>query len=84
MYAYNEGDTPLLVSVPHDGRAIPDDIAARMTPLGRSNHDADWHVERLYDFVPDLGASMIAARYSRYVVDLNRNPADTARVWLVS
>ncbi|MDH3230857.1 MAG: N-formylglutamate deformylase, partial [Alphaproteobacteria bacterium] len=36
--------------------------------------DTDWHVDLLYDFLGDLGASVIAATHSRYVVDLNRSP----------
>jgi N-formylglutamate amidohydrolase len=55
---------------------LPDDIASRMTAAGQSIPDTDWHVARLYDFVKDLGASMIVAEYSRYVVDLNRSPRD--------
>jgi N-formylglutamate deformylase len=78
MFDYIEGRLPLLVSIPHDGWDIPEDITARMTELGRSNHDADWHVRRLYEFATHLGAHVVSARYSRYVVDLNRDPADTA------
>jgi N-formylglutamate deformylase len=39
--------------------------------------DTDWHLERLYDFVNDLGASVLVATHSRYVVDLNRPPDNT-------
>ena len=76
VYSFHEGDLPVVVSVPHDGREIPGDIRARMTPETLAIPDTDWHVARLYDFVPELGASMIVARYSRYVVDLNRPPDD--------
>jgi N-formylglutamate deformylase len=38
--------------------------------------DTDWHLESLYDFAGELGASLIAARYSRFVIDLNRPPED--------
>ena len=79
-YDFYEGDSPLLISVPHDGRLVPDDIAASMSGAGRSLVDTDWHVSYLYDFARDLGASMIIARYSRYVVDLNR-PADDATLY---
>jgi len=78
VYDFSRGELPVLVSIPHDGREIPDDIAGRMTETGRANIDADWHVGRLYEFAGELGASVIAARLSRYVVDLNRDPADTA------
>ncbi len=47
-----------------------------MTPEGRALPDTDWHVARLYEFAQDMGASMIVANYSRYVVDLNRPPDD--------
>lgn len=77
-YTLHQGSMPLLVSVPHDGRNIPDDIRARMTPEGRAIPDTDWHVARLYDFVPEMGASLLVADYSRYVVDLNRSSEDEA------
>ncbi len=40
--------------------------------------DTDWFVDRLYRWVPDIGAGLIVANYSRYVVDLNRPPDDAA------
>ena len=79
-YSYHEGSTPLLVSVPHDGRKLPDDVAENITDAAGSLPDTDWHVARLYNFVQALGASMLVANYSRYVVDLNR-PADDAALY---
>ncbi len=70
------GRVPLLISLPHDGSFIPDDIAAHMLPHARRSVDTDWHVSRLYEsLVQKLGASVLKPRASRYVVDLNR-PAD--------
>jgi len=76
VFSFREGDAPLLISVPHDGRYLPDTIRERMTPEGVALPDTDWHVARLYDFVRELGASMLVANYSRYVVDLNRPATD--------
>lgn len=76
VYAFSQGDSPLLLSVPHDGRLIPDEQRARMTEAGLAIPDTDWHVAELYDFARELGASVLVARYSRYVVDLNRPPDD--------
>jgi N-formylglutamate deformylase len=70
------GTAPLLVSFPHVGTGIPDDIAARLTPAALARPDTDWHLPRLYDFVGALGASTLVARTSRYVIDLNRPPED--------
>jgi N-formylglutamate deformylase len=75
VFSFEEGSIPLLISVPHDGRQLPDEIAARMSTAGHDIPDTDWHVAELYDFALELGASMQVANYSRYVVDLNR-PAD--------
>jgi N-formylglutamate amidohydrolase len=75
IYSFTPGDTPLLISVPHAGTFIPGDIAARMTPEALALPDTDWHVEKLYDFAPDMGAGLIVATHSRYVVDLNRDPS---------
>lgn len=76
IYRFHAGDSPLLISVPHDGRKLSEDIEARVTPAGRRLPDTDWHVARLYDFARELGANLLVAEYSRYVVDLNRPPDD--------
>ena len=79
-YRFSPGTVPLLISVPHEGTRVPDDIAVQMTEAGRSLPDTDWYVGRLYDFANELGAATIIADYSRYVVDLNR-PADDAALY---
>jgi N-formylglutamate deformylase len=76
VYRHIEGDSPLLISVPHDGRLIPVEQQARMTQAGLAIPDTDWHVAQLYGFAAELGASLLVARYSRFVVDLNRPPDD--------
>jgi N-formylglutamate deformylase len=75
-FTLHRGRAPLLISLPHDGSFIPDDIAARMHPHARRSPDTDWHVGRLYaPLAEELGASVLKPLASRYVVDLNR-PAD--------
>jgi len=76
-FEFNQGRIPLLVSMPHVGTDIPDDIAARMAPCATERADTDWHLKQLYGFLAEMGASTIAARWSRYVIDLNRPPEDT-------
>ena len=75
-FTLQRGRVPLLISLPHDGSFIPDDIARRMRPAARRSPDTDWHVGRLYEPLAEaLGASVLKPQASRYVVDLNR-PAD--------
>ncbi|MGH9579341.1 MAG: N-formylglutamate deformylase [Terriglobales bacterium] len=74
MHRFLAGSAPLLVSMPHTGTHIPDALLARMTPAAKMLADTDWHLERLYDFLDELGASVLVATHSRYVVDLNRPP----------
>ena len=73
-YLFHAGTRPLLISIPHVGTHVPAVIAARLTPDGREVHDTDWHLDRLYAFARDMGASILQATHSRYVVDLNRPP----------
>lgn len=74
LFKFRQGTAPLLVSMPHVGTYAPPDIAARWTDEARHVPDTDWHLERLYDFVVEMGASVLVATHSRYVVDLNRPP----------
>ena len=76
VYDFVEGSAPLLLSIPHDGRALAPDMKERMSEVGKTLPDTDWHVRRLYEFAPNLGISVISANYSRYVVDLNRPSTD--------
>jgi N-formylglutamate deformylase len=76
-YQFNAGTIPLLVSMPHVGTDIPDEIAATMTSAAVDKQDTDWHLVRLYDFLQDMGASTLSARWSRYAIDLNRPPENT-------
>ncbi|UMR31259.1 N-formylglutamate deformylase [Massilia sp. MB5] len=76
-YQFKAGGIPLLVSMPHVGTDIPDDIAARFTPGALDKPDTDWHLVQLYGFLQEMGASTLSARWSRYVIDLNRPPENT-------
>jgi N-formylglutamate deformylase len=76
VYRLHRGEAPLIVSMPHVGTHLPAAIADTMTPIARHLIDTDWHVDRLYDMAPAMGATTIAATHSRYVVDLNRAPDD--------
>ncbi len=70
------GSTPLIVSLPHVGTQLPADVAAPLNAAARRLSDTDWHVDRLYAFAREAGASWLQARLSRYVIDLNRPPDD--------
>lgn len=70
------GTSPLILSIPHAGRELTAGLFERLTDTGRSLLDTDWWLERLYAFAGDgLGASVLSANLSRYVIDLNRDPS---------
>ncbi len=73
-FHFTRGNSPLLISMPHVGVAIPDDIALHMTDQAKKLVDTDWYVDWLYNFLDEMDCSVLCARYSRYVIDLNRNP----------
>lgn len=76
-FSFAPGRIPLLVSMPHAGVELPGELAARLTPHGRLLADTDWHLPLLYAGAAELGASILAARWSRYLIDLNRPPDDS-------
>lgn len=73
----HRGSVPLLVSFPHVGTVIPPDVAAHLVDGALAVADTDWHLEALYAFVRELGASTLVPSVSRYCIDLNRPPENT-------
>lgn len=68
------GDGPVVLGLPHTGTWLPEDVFDRLTPLGRTLGDTDWHIHRLYDGLLD-GATTVRATFHRYVIDANRDPS---------
>ncbi|PAJ73088.1 N-formylglutamate deformylase [Pseudoalteromonas sp. NBT06-2] len=73
-YTLTKGKIPLLISMPHNGEAIADEIKHTMTEVGINVTDTDWYMDKLYDFAEELGIYVINPKYSRFVIDLNRDP----------
>lgn len=64
----------MVLGLPHTGTYISEKILERLTPLGKTLSDTDWHIERLYnDLVPQ--ATTVRATFHRYVIDANRDPS---------
>ncbi len=68
------GDAPLVVSVPHTGLDLAG-LEPRLASSWLARKDADWHVERLYAFARELGATFVRTAISRTVIDVNRDPS---------
>lgn len=76
IYDLKHGNSPLIISIPHAGTFVPEDIKSRFTDIAHHVPDTDWFVQKLYvEYAKQHDATVITANYSRYVVDLNR-PAD--------
>jgi N-formylglutamate deformylase len=78
LYKWTPGRKPLIISVPHAGIFVPEDIAQTLTPAAKAVPDTDWHVDHLYTAAMRMGCAMLAATHSRFVVDLNRDPSGAA------
>jgi len=69
------GEVPLVVSLPHTGIEIPAEYERALVSPWLARKDADWWIERLYDFATGLGATVIRTTISRTVIDVNRDPS---------
>lgn len=68
-------DAPLILSMPHAGVDIPAAFASELISPWLARRDADWWIDRLYDFGDTLGATVIRTSISRTVIDVNRDPS---------
>lgn len=70
-----QGDSPVILGLPHTGTWMPEDILFRLNDRGRTLADTDWHIHELYArLLPN--ATTIRATFHRYVIDANRGPED--------
>lgn len=70
-----QGNSPIVLGLPHTGTDVPAGIWALLNDRGRELADTDWHIHRLYDgLLP--GATTVRATFHRYVIDANRAPED--------
>jgi N-formylglutamate amidohydrolase len=69
--------SPVLLAVPHAGRAYPAEVVARArVPMERLRALEDRHAERLVAQAVDAGATAIVAHVARAAIDLNRDPRE--------
>ena len=76
VFECDAGHSPLFISMPHVGTELPGTLLGRLSAAGRAVVDTDWYVDRLWAFARRGGAGGLRARYSRYLIDLNRPPDD--------
>ena len=69
-----EGDSPIILTQPHGGTYIPRNILNQYNEIGLCMSDTDWNINRLYDGLLEK-ASVVQALFSRYVIDVNRDPS---------
>jgi N-formylglutamate deformylase len=74
-FSVTRGEGPLLLSMPHPGTHVPEDIWEQLNERGRALEDTDWHMRALYAFARRFQPTIIESHVSRYVIDLNRDPA---------
>ncbi|WP_062227682.1 N-formylglutamate amidohydrolase [Aureimonas frigidaquae] len=75
VFAPAEQTLPIVFCSPHSGRAYPAAFIAASRLKGDAvRRSEDLFVDRLFDFVPQLGAPLIVARFPRAYLDLNREP----------
>ncbi|MCY6382004.1 N-formylglutamate deformylase [Hoeflea prorocentri] len=70
-----QGDSPVILGLPHTGLDVPKDVWESFNETGRALADADWNIHKLYDGVLP-GATTVRATFHRYVIDANRDPSD--------
>ncbi|VAW37874.1 N-formylglutamate deformylase [hydrothermal vent metagenome] len=77
-YLFHHRNSPILISVPHDGAVIPEHIGNNMHNFALKTPDRDFFVTQLFSFAKDFDISLLKTNISRYVIDMNRPSDDTS------
>ena len=65
---------PVVACLPHGGLDYPAELAAELA-VSKDVLWSDWLTRELYAFLPELGITTIVTSFSRFVADVNRDPA---------
>ncbi len=68
------GCSPVVLSIPHAGIAIPAQIEDSLVDPWLARKDADWYLDQLYSFAQALDITVVKTSISRTVIDVNRDP----------
>ncbi|POF33739.1 N-formylglutamate amidohydrolase [Roseibium marinum] len=74
MILVEEGQSPLILCLPHSGTEIPNAVLNRLNATGRLQTDLSWRLERVFGFHKDLDATLLRSSISRYVIDVDKDP----------
>jgi N-formylglutamate deformylase len=74
----HQGESPLILSLPHTGTLLPDHLAELYVSPWQARRDADWWIEKLYDFAVTQDVTVLRTCVSRSVIDVNRDPSGTS------
>ncbi len=78
IYQPQGKELPVVADIPHSGMFIPPEISVQLAAEHlQSLTNTDWYLDKLYDFLPSFGSTVMQATHSRYVVDLNRQLAES-------
>ncbi|PVB62255.1 N-formylglutamate amidohydrolase [Labrenzia sp. 011] len=75
MILVEEGQSPLILCLPHSGTEIPNAVLNRLNATGRLQTDLAWRLERVFGFHGDLDATLVRSSISRYVIDVDKSPS---------
>jgi N-formylglutamate amidohydrolase len=68
-----EREIPVVVEIPHAGLSVdPTSLAFMVAPLRSLGRDADLFVDHVFGPTYEAGATVLASKMSRFVLDLNR------------
>ncbi|MES2413617.1 MAG: N-formylglutamate amidohydrolase [Pseudomonadota bacterium] len=70
-----QGRSALVLDSPHSGTDYPADFRHACDPMILRRAE-DTHVEKIYDFAPDLGVHWVEAFFPRSYLDANRNTTE--------
>lgn len=74
MILVEEGQSPIVLCLPHSGTDLPNAVEKRLNATGRLQADLAWRLERVFDFHKELDVTVVQSSISRYVIDLDQDP----------